>query len=266
MTPQAYQELARAIRGASGLVLGPDQDYLLHSRLAPMLRRRGLANLDELARRLSSQDGPTLLREVAEAVTTNETSFFRDDAPFRVIAEECFPALARTRAATTPLRIWSAACSSGQEAYSVAMLAASCLPGRRIEILGTDISSEMVLRAREALYTAFEVRRGLDETQLARWFRAEAGGWRAVPELRACCRFETANLLGELSQLGSFDLVLLRNVLIYFDPPTRERVIEACTRRLAPGGYLMLGATETLIGLRTRLTAVPGRRGLWRMG
>lgn len=263
MSAQAYREIAHAIRDVSGIVLGPDQAYLLQARLAPLLRRRGLVSLDDFARRLPTREGPTLLREAVEAATTNETSFFRDDLPFRQLAEETLPALSATRMPGVPLRIWSAACSSGQEAYSVAMLAAELHLGRRVEIRGTDLCAAMVERAREGLYSSFEVRRGLSDAQLSRWFIAEEQNWRVAPQLRACCRFDVANLLGDLSHLGSFDLILLRNVLIYFDPPTKERVLESCVRRLAPGGRIMLGATETLLGLRTRLSPAPGQRGLW---
>ena len=266
MNDQSFREIARAIRDVSGLVLTPEQNYLLSARLEPVLRKRGIQNFDEMARRLASFEGAALVKEAAEATTTNETSFFRDDAPFKDLSEHTLPALSALRPAGQPIRVWSAACSTGQEAYSLAMIAAGLPGGRRVEIVGTDLSAPVVERAGQGFYSAFEVQRGLPEAMLARWFTAEPGGWRIAPGLRACCRFQVANLLHDLSHLGRFDIVMLRNVLLYFDPPTKEKVIETCTRQLAPDGYLYLGATETLLGLRTRLVPVAGRRGVWRIG
>jgi chemotaxis protein methyltransferase CheR len=264
MTDPAFADLARAIRDVSGLALSPDKDYLLASRLAPMMRRRGIASLSELARRLPGTEGPALVREMAEATTTNETSFFRDVTPFRQLAETILPALDAARPPGQALRIWSAACSSGQEAYSILIAAAEARFHRRLDILGTDLSAAMVERAREGLYNSFEVERGLSAPQRQRWLREEAQGWRVAEELRRPCRFEVGNVLGELRGLGSFDVIFLRNVLIYFDPPTKERAVAACARQLAPDGYLCLGATETLLGLKAPLVQVPELRGIWR--
>ncbi|MBY0338651.1 MAG: methyltransferase domain-containing protein [Acetobacteraceae bacterium] len=265
MTDSAFREIARAIQGVSDLSLSDDKGYLLAARLAPIMRSRGLSTLAEVAQRLPTADGVGLLREIAEATTTNETSFFRDGGPFAMLASPILPALDAARAPGVPLRVWSAACSSGQEAYSVAITAAETRPGRPLEIVGTDLSPAMVDRARAGLYSEFEVQRGLTPAQRQRWLSQEADGWRVAAELRRRCRFEPANLLGDLRSLGTFDVIFLRNVLIYFDLPTRQRVIQACVARLAPDGYLCLGAAETLLGLHAPVAPAPGLRGFWRL-
>ncbi|NKE43298.1 protein-glutamate O-methyltransferase CheR [Roseomonas frigidaquae] len=264
MNDPGFTEIARAIHGLSGLALSPDKGYLLRNRLAPIMQQRGLASLSEVARQLPTAEGPRLLRELAEATTTNETSFFRDVLPLRQIAEVVVPALDAARTPGVPLRIWSAACSSGQEAYSLAIALAEAGCTRRLEIFGTDLSSAMVARAREGLFSRFEVDRGLAAAQRDRWFREEAGGWRVAEPLRRQCRFEVVNLLGDLRGLGRFDVVLLRNVLIYFDLPTREKVVTGCVAQLAPDGAICLGATETLLGLTVPLAPHPSLRGVWR--
>jgi chemotaxis protein methyltransferase CheR len=264
MSDAGFAEIARAIRAVSGLALSADKGYLLKARLAPMMQKRGLQSLTDLAHRLPTAEGPALLREMAEATTTNETSFFRDVTPIRQIADTIMPELDAARPVGAPIRIWSAACSSGQEAYSLAMAAEEAGSRRRLDILGTDLSLAMVERARAGLYTTFEMERGLAPAQRTRWFRQEAEGWRVAEALRRCCRFEVLNLLGELRTVGTFDVVMLRNVLIYFDPPTKERVVNACAAHLAPDGVICLGATETLLGLRAPLAPVPGLRGVWK--
>ncbi|PWC28736.1 CheR family methyltransferase [Teichococcus aestuarii] len=263
----AAQRIAHRVREVSGLVLGPGQGYLLSSRLAPLLARHRLAGLEALAASLGSPGGTLLAQEAAEALATNETSFFRDGAPFRHLAEAALPRLAAARPPGAALRIWSAACSTGQEAYSVAMLARELQPalgGRPVSILGTDICGAVLERARAGLYTEFEMQRGLSPERRARWFTPEGQGWRAAATLRADCRFERANLVGPLGVSGTFDIILLRNLLIYLDQPTKERVLEACQQRLAPDGVLYLGAAETLLGLNARLAPLEDYRSAYR--
>jgi chemotaxis protein methyltransferase CheR len=253
-----FESIARAIHGVSGMALQADQGHLLQARMAPLLRREGLPDLSALAQRLAAPGAAALLREAAEATTVNETSFFRDGLPFRLLAERILPELAASRPAGAPLRLWSAACSSGQEAYSLAMLA----QGRPLEILGTDLSREMVARARTGLYSAFEVRRGLSAGHLAAHFeREDEGTWRAGARLRSLCRFEVANLLHDLGTFGRFDVVFLRNVLIYFDLPTKRRVLLSVLRQVAPDGCLVLGAAESVLGLDVPLRPLPGFPG-----
>ncbi|MCQ4161975.1 chemotaxis protein CheR [Roseomonas sp. GC11] len=269
MTEAGFQDIASAIQGVSGLALQPGQGYLLASRLGPVLRRHGLADLPALAQRLRAPGAAALAREVALATATHETSFFRDEIPFRHLAGEALPRLAAARPAGAALRLWSAACSSGQEACSLAIIAAeqrAALGGRAVAVLGTDLAPAMVARATAGLYSGFEIRRGLSEARRDRWFTAEGENWRAGPALRAACRFATANMVEEASLPGpAFDVILVRNLLIYLDTPTKERVVELCARRLAPEGLLYVGAAEVLLSLRTRLAPLATCHGAYRL-
>lgn len=269
MTPGSFALLAGLVKSRAGIVLAADKTYLLETRLTPLLRREGIASLDALALRLRDSRGvEALAHEVVEALTTNESSFLRDGKPFEHL-RGALPRLAAGRPPGRPLRIWSAACSTGQEAYSVAMiLAESVGPGGsalRAEILGTDINREVLARAREGSFTQFEVQRGLPARLLVKFFKPEADGnrWRIAPELRAMAKFEEANLLGDLGRFGRFDVIFCRNVLIYFDAPTKARVLDALARQLAPDGLLYLGGAETVLGLTDRLAAVAGERGIY---
>jgi chemotaxis protein methyltransferase CheR len=258
----AFGEIAGLVRRRAGIVLTPDKTYLLETRLGPVLSRFGLPSLAALGSKLRALPGEVLERAVVEALTTHESSFFRDGRPFDHLAA-ALPRLAAGRPAATPIRIWSAACSTGQEPYSIAMLAADALPGRRVEIVATDISREILDRAKEGLFTQFEVQRGLPIRMLVKHFRQEGTAWRIAPELRATIRFEERNLLGELATLGRFDAIFCRNVLIYFDAPTKTRVLEALARQLTADGLLYLGGAETVIGLTDRVVPIQGERGVY---
>lgn len=265
MTRDSFAFIAGLVKGRSGLVLAPDQGYMLETRLGPLLKREGLAGIDALALRLKDPRAAALAEAVTEALTTNESSFFRDGKPFEHL-RRALPALAAARAPGMPLRIWSAACSTGQEAYSIAMVLAELAPqlgGRKAEILGTDIAQEVLARARDGAFTQFEVQRGLPARLLVRHFRQEEGRWRVAPELRAMTRFERWNLLSDLRPLGRFDVIFCRNVLIYFDAPTKSRVLEALAAQLVPDGVLYLGGAETVLGLTGRLAPVVGERGVY---
>lgn len=267
MRQDSFARIAGVAKARSGLLLTPDQGYMLETRLAPLLRREGLASLDALALRLRlAPAGDALADAVAEALATHETSFFRDAWPFDHL-RRVLPALAAARPPGTPVRIWSAGCSTGQEAYSAAMIVqeqAAQLAGRRVGILGTDIGRDVLARARDGSFTQFEVRRGLPPGLLARHFRQEDGRWRIAPTLRAMVRFEHWNLLSDLRPLGRFDVIFCRNVLIYFDPPTKARVLAALAAQLSPAGVLHLGGAETVLGLTDRLVPCPGERGVYR--
>ena len=259
----AFAEIAAHVHARSGLALGPEKMYLLETRLAPILRRENLADLGALARSLSRNEG--LSRAVVEAMTTNESLFFRDATPFQHLREIALPQFHAKRPAGQKLRIWSAASSSGQEAYSLAITASETpllLEDRGMEILGTDIATGPLDRARAGLYTAFEVQRGLTGAQLAKYFVAEREQWRIAPWLRAMVSFREWNLLAPLAPLGMFDIVFCRNVLIYFDPPTKARVLSAIRRQMAPDGLLYLGASETPSASRQTWSAL---RRLWRL-
>lgn len=265
MNAETFDTVARLVKQRSGLVLTPDKGYMLETRLSGLVQTYGLGTLDGLARKLRSPGAETLADAVTEALTTNESSFFRDGKPFDHL-RTLLPEMAVKRPAGAPLRIWSAACSTGQEAYSIALLTeeiAGALGGRKVEILGTDISKEVVARAREGVFTQFEVQRGLPVRLLVKRFTQEAGKWRVAPQLRAMCRFETWNLLTDIRPLGRFDVIFCRNVLIYFDAPTKSRVLEAMAAQLAPDGVLYLGGAETVLGLTERLAPVAGQRGAY---
>jgi chemotaxis protein methyltransferase CheR len=265
MTPETFATIASLVKSRSGIVLTSDKAYMLDTRLAPILKREGLASLDQLAPRLRDFRGEALLRDVVDALTTNESSFFRDGRPFEHL-RRMLPALVSSRPPQHRLRIWSAACSTGQEAYSIAMTLAELRPtlgGRSFEILGTDLSREVLDRARAGVFTQFEVQRGLPVQLLVRHFKQEQGKWRISPEMAQHCRFEERNLLGEHRSLGRFDVIFCRNVLIYFDAATKTRVLSALAEQLAPDGVMYLGGAETVLGLTDRLVPVQGERGAY---
>ncbi|MDO9499508.1 protein-glutamate O-methyltransferase CheR [Falsiroseomonas sp.] len=265
MNNEEFAEIAGVVRRRSGIVLTSDKAYLLETRLGPILSRFKLPSLSALGQKLRQRPDEVLERAVVEALTTHESSFFRDGKPFEHLAK-ILPRLISSRSPGAPLRIWSAACSTGQEPFSIAMLVADALGGRtdcKVEILATDISAEILQRARLGVFTQFEVQRGLPIRSLVKHFRQDGAKWRIAPELAAMVRFEERNLLNDLSALGRFDTIFCRNVLIYFDAPTKTRVLEALARRLSPEGVLYLGGAETVLGLTDRLVPIPGERGAY---
>ena len=269
MTPASFTLITGIVRQRSGGVIAQDQAYMLETRLAGLLKREGLRGLDALADRLRQPRNEALAQEVTELLTTNESSFFRDGKPFEHL-RALIPRLHAARPPGQRLRIWSAACSTGQEAYSIAILLAEMAaadPGLRtrpVEILGTDITAAVLERARAGVFTQFEVQRGLPIRTLMQRFTQEAGRWRIRPEIAAPCRFERFNLLDDLRPLGRFDVIFCRNVLIYFDVPTMARVLNAIAGMLAPDCVLYLGASETALGITTSLVALPGERAVSR--
>ncbi|MBY0337017.1 MAG: protein-glutamate O-methyltransferase CheR [Acetobacteraceae bacterium] len=268
MTPATFDFLAGLVKARSGGVLMRDQGYMLETRLASLLKREGLPDLDALAARLRGAGTAQLAQEMTELLTTNESSFFRDGRPFEHL-RALLPALHRARAPGLPIRIWSSACSTGQEAYSIAITIAElgeADPGfaaRRFEILGTDITAAVVERASAGVFSQFEVQRGLPIRTLMKRFTQEDGRWRIRPEIAALCRFTRLNLLDDLRHLGRFDVIFCRNVLIYFDAPTKSRVLASLAAQLVSDGTLIVGAAETAIGLSDRLRAHPTERGAY---
>jgi chemotaxis protein methyltransferase CheR len=260
----AFAAIAEVLKARSGLVLGPDKLYLLETRLAPILKRDGLRDLADLSSRL--RPGSPLERDVVDAMTTNESLFFRDQKPFDALRKTVLPKLHATRPGGTPLRIWSAAASTGQEAYSIAMVAAElagAMPGRRVEIVGTDIAREPLERARAGIYSQFEIQRGLPMQMLVKHFAKDDQQWRVKSPLRDAVSFKEWNLLSDLRPLGMFDVVFCRNVLIYFDPPTKRRVLDALAKQMPPDGVLFLGGAETVLGLTEAFKPVPGENGTY---
>jgi chemotaxis protein methyltransferase CheR len=263
----AFETLATLLKTRSGLIIGTDKLYLLETRLAGIVKREKLTDMNGLAERLRrSGAGDGLARDVVEAMTTNESFFFRDDKPFLHFRNQALPRLVATRPASGPLRVWSAASSSGQEAYSLAMIIAESggtLGGRKVEIVGTDIARDQLVRAREGLYSQFEVQRGLPVQMLMRYFRKEDSNWRIADAIRAMAQFREYNLLSDLRSLGRFDVVFCRNVLIYFDQPTKTRVLEAIAGLMPPDGLLYLGGAETVLGITPRFAPMPNERGVY---
>jgi chemotaxis protein methyltransferase CheR len=267
MSTAAFATIAEVLKSRSGLVVGPDKLYLLETRLAPIIKRENLRDLSELSTRL--RPGSPLERDVVEAMTTTESLFFRDTKPFESIRKSVLPRLHAARPPGAPLRIWSAAASTGQEAYSIAMVVADlagAMPGRRVEIVGTDIAREPLERARAGLYSQFEIQRGLPMQMLVKHFTKEEGQWRIKQALRDAVSFREWNLLSDLKGLGAFDIIFCRNVLIYFDPPTKRRVLDALAKQMPADGVLFLGGAETVLGLTEAFKPVPGENGTYMRG
>lgn len=265
MTPQDFDYLRRMLKERSGLVLPAEKQYLAESRLLPVARRHGMSSLTELVAKLKAPSS-SLATEVVEAMTTNETFFFRDKIPFEQMRDIVMPELAAARAREKRIRIWCTAAASGQEPYSLAMIVKSlgaALADFRVEILATDIAGEVLERAKAGLYSQFEVQRGLPIQLLVKYFTQAGEMWQIAPEIRAMVQFRPINLLNDFKPLGTFDLVFCRNVLIYFDQETKTRVLERIARQMAPDGTLVLGAAETVVGLTDALKPVPDRRGLY---
>jgi chemotaxis protein methyltransferase CheR len=266
VTPHDYDFLRKCLKERSGLVLSADKQYLVESRLLPVARKAGLTTLGELVGMLRGAHDPALMTTVVEAMTTNESFFFRDKAPFEHFRTTIMPALIAARRPARSIRIWCAASSTGQEPYSLAM----CLKeiereilGWRIELLATDLSGEVLERARAGIYSQFEVQRGLPIALLVKHFTRSGESWQIAPELRAMVRYRQLNLLTDFSQLGTFDVVFCRNVLIYFDAETKTDVLNRLARVTASDGFLILGAAETVVGLTDRFKMVTDRRGLY---
>ena len=266
MTPLDFDFLRRYLKQRSGLVLTADKQYLVESRLLPVARKAGLANLAALVEALKGGGGDALMNAVVEAMATNESFFFRDKIPFEHFRSIVMPALAAARRASRAIRIWCAAASSGQEPYSLAMCLKQMerdIAGWRIEILATDLSGEVLEKARQGLYSQFEVQRGLPIQLLVKHFSQVGEQWQIAPEIRAMVKYRQLNLLSDFSNLGIFDLIFCRNVLIYFDQQTKIGVLERLARVTASDGFLVLGAAETVVGLTDCFKVVGDKHGLY---
>lgn len=266
MTGFDYEFICMFLKERSGLALAPDKEYLVDSRLLPVARRNGCRDVAELIRRLKEPDAGHLKTEVTEAMMNNESYFFRDRIPFDRLADTVLPDLLRARAGRKQIRIWCAAASTGQEPYSIAMLLDRRpeLAGWQVEIVASDISGDALERARAGLYSQFEVQRGLPIQMLMQYFTQAGGQWQIAGRLRERVEFHTVNLLSDFSRLGVFDVVFCRNVLIYFDRETKLGVLGRIREAMAPDGYLLLGAAETMVGLGDDFVLVPETRALYR--
>ena len=254
------------IKSRSGLVLTPDKSYLLESRLMPVSRKHGLKDLTELVATMRSRNDAALAEEITEAMTTNESFFFRDIKPFDLLRDEVLPPMIEQRAAKKHLRIWCAAASSGQEPYSIAIVLKELgaqLSGWRLDILGTDISKPILDKAKDGKYSQFEVQRGMPIQLLMKYFTKVDESWVIKDEIKNMVQYKYWNLLEDLKPLGGFDIVFCRNVLIYFDAETKGKVLEQISMLMPEDGMLFLGGAETVLGVTDKFKPVPGQRGVY---
>jgi chemotaxis protein methyltransferase CheR len=266
VTPQDFDYLRKLLKDRSGLVLSAEKQYLAESRLLPVARRHALAGLTELVAMLKTAENGRLAVEVVEAMMTNESFFFRDKIPFDQFRDTIMPALMAARERERRIRIWCTAAATGQEPYSLAMILkgmGAMLAGWRVEILATDLASEVLEKAKAGVYSQFEVQRGLPIQQLVKYFSQVGETWEIAPEIRAMVTFRPLNLLNDFSPLGNFDLVFCRNVLIYFAQDTKIAVLNRLARQIPADGFLVLGAAETVVGLTDAFKPMPERRGLY---
>jgi chemotaxis protein methyltransferase CheR len=268
VTPADYEYLQKLLKDRSGLILSADKRYLVESRLIPLARRAGVAGISELVQKMKGGAEP-LVVSVVEAMTTNETFFFRDKVPFEHFSQTIMPTLLEARKARRSLRIWCAACSTGQEPYSLAMMLKDMGPtlaGWRIEIVATDLSQEVLEKSKAGIFSQFEVQRGLPIQMLVKHFAQVDELWQISAEIRSMVQFRQLNLLQDFSHLGIFDVIFCRNVLIYFDLEAKIDVLDRLARVIEPDGFLTLGAAETVVGVTNSFGPYPDRRGLYRPG
>jgi chemotaxis protein methyltransferase CheR len=262
VTPPDYEYLRKYLKDHSGLDLSADKQYLIESRLLPLARKIGLSGISELVQKMKGGSAAFNI-QVVEAMTTNETFFFRDKVPFEHFRDRIIPQLLRSRANRRQLRIWCAAGSTGQEPYSLAMSLkemGAVLSGWRIEIMATDLSQEVLEKSKTGLYSQFEVQRGLPIQLLIKYFKQVGELWQINPDIRAMVQHRQLNLLHDFSELGLFDLIFCRNVLIYFDQETKTNVFNRLAKAIEPDGFLTLGAAETVVGLTTVFKPAAERR------
>jgi chemotaxis protein methyltransferase CheR len=265
VTPQDYEYLRKILKERSGLDLSADKQYLVESRLVPLARKAGLPGIAELVAKMRS-GADRLTSEVVEAMTTNETFFFRDKIPFDHLRDTILPALMQTRANRKSIRIWSAASSTGQEPYSIAMCLkekAAQLAGWRFEIVATDLSQEVLEKSKAGIYSQFEVQRGLPIQLLVKYFTQTGELWQINADLRGMIQHRQLNLLGDFAHLGKFDVIFCRNVLIYFDQETKVSIFERMSKIVEPDGMLMLGAAESVVGITDAFRPYADKRGLY---
>ncbi|QAU48962.1 CheR family methyltransferase [Bradyrhizobium guangzhouense] len=267
MTPADYDYLRKFLKERSGLDLSSDKQYLVESRLLPLARKASLPGIPDLVLKIRNGDG-RLATDVVEAMTTNETFFFRDKIPFDHLRDSIVPGLIQARAARRSLRIWSAASSTGQEPYSIAMCLkemGAALAGWRVEIVATDLSQEVLEKCKAGVYSQFEVQRGLPIQLLMKYFTQASDVWQLNADVRAMVQFRQLNLLQDFSHLGTFDVIFCRNVLIYFDQDTKAMIFERMAKGLESDGALLLGAAESVVGITDAFRPVSDRRGLYQL-
>lgn len=266
MRAEDFRFLSDKLKERSGLTLTQDKVYLLESRLTPLARKMGLGGLDELINSMRSRPDQQVLRAVTNAMTTNETFFFRDSTPFDHFKNVVMPGIKIRRQTERHMRIWCAAASTGQEPYSLSMLLKDSGPsfsGWNIDILGTDLSPDVLDKARAGRYSQFEVQRGLPIQLLVKYFDQDGDYWDISAEIKRMVQYKEFNLLDNFVGMGRFDIVFCRNVLIYFDQPTKTKVLEKIHALMPRDGYLFLGAAETVLGITDAFKPLPGHRGMY---
>lgn len=258
-----YRDL---LKEKSGLTLTPDKSYLLDSRLTPVARKHNFPNLEGMTMALRVMPPPELIKDVVEAMTTNETSFFRDTKPFDQFRDVVVPHLVKTRGSARRARIWCAAASTGQEPYSLAMVIKECtakLPGWNIEIVATDIDTAVLETAKKAEYSQFEVQRGLPIQMLMKYFEQKGDRWHVKNEIKSMVKYQFFNLLSPMFSLGKFDVIFCRNVLIYFDRETKAAVLNNMAGLLPDDGFMFLGGAETVLGITDTFKPLENTRGIY---
>ncbi len=268
MNPTKAQAFRQLCYDRSGLALTEAKDYLLLTRLEPVARAEGCGHIDELLDKALASPGGPVAQRCIDAMATHESFFFRDGGPFEQLREKVLPGLIEACAQKRALRIWSAACSSGQEPYSLAMLLLEerhRMPEWDVTIVATDMSEPILDRARTGRYSEFEARRGLSDERRMRWMTADGGGFKVAPQVRDMVEFRHHNLLDGVSMLGRFDLIFCRNVLIYFDMELKTLTLERIAKILEPHGVVIMGSAESVVGLQTPFAPRPGLRGVYQL-
>lgn len=261
--------LADLLKKQSGLVISMDKAYLQETRLVPIARKHGMEGLTELVKALQEGSNAKLVHEVTDAMTTNETFFFRDGKPFDIFRDTVLPQVMKARAAQKSIRIWCAAASTGQEPYSLAIIVkemAAELKGWNVEMVATDISTESLARARSGRYSQFEVQRGLPIQLMIKYFKKTESFWEIDASLKTMVKFREFNLLDDYRRLGRFDIVFCRNVLIYFDTIIKADILQRMRRLMPDDGVLFLGGSETVFGITEAFKIVSGQRGVYAAG
>lgn len=265
MTAKTFEYVRQLVLSRSAIVLEPGKEYLVESRLLPLAKVHGFADLDTFVDAMAGSSFNTMHRQAVEAMTTNETSFFRDHHPFEALRTRIIPELINRKAATKQLNIWCAAASTGQEPYSVAMLLREHFPvltSWKLTFIATDLSTQVLAKARSGRYGQLEVNRGLPAPMLVKYFTKDGTEWVVKDELRNMIDYRELNLIENWPALPTFDLVMIRNVLIYFDVPTKKKILGNIRQRLAPHGYLMLGGAETTMGIDEQFERVQIDKGV----
>lgn len=254
------------VKDQSGIVLSHDKAYLLESRLLPIAKKYHFTDIDSLVDQVKMSKNTSIEESIVDAMTTNESFFFRDTKPFDQFRNEIIPSLVKRQTASRKIRIWSAAASTGQEPYSLAIILnemSAELKGFNVEIIGTDISQDALTRARTGLFTQFEVQRGLSTQRLVKFFKKNNDNWEINQEIKRNISFKIHNLLKNNRSLGNFDVIFIRNVLIYFDIATKRKILEELAGMISEDGFICLGGTETILGITDKLVPCPHARGLY---